>query len=127
MCHCKLRGVRTKFVSAPRVWDRFYNWRAIWDGSACTPKFSARIAFIVLSKLHRQMYAGAGISTDSARRKKSKAWARWTARQCGTIPGQTNAGVAVAGRGDWAATPLDRPRLRVARCRRRQGPPLPEG
>jgi hypothetical protein len=35
-----------------------------------------------LSKLYRQMYAGTGISTDSARRKKSKAWARWTARQC---------------------------------------------
>jgi hypothetical protein len=28
------------------------------------------------------MYAGTGISTDSARRKKSKAWARWTSRQC---------------------------------------------
>ena len=35
-----------------------------------------------LSKLYRQMYAGTGISTDSARRKKSKSWARWTARQC---------------------------------------------
>ena len=35
-----------------------------------------------LSKLYRQMYAGTGISTDSARRKKSKRWARWTARQC---------------------------------------------
>jgi hypothetical protein len=28
------------------------------------------------------MYAGTGISTDSARRKKSKRGARWTARQC---------------------------------------------
>jgi hypothetical protein len=28
------------------------------------------------------MYAGTGISTDSARRKKSKAWAKWTAHQC---------------------------------------------
>ena len=65
-----------------KVWDRFYNWRAIWERSACTPNFSARIAFIFLSKLYRQMYAGTGISTDSARRKKSKAWARWTARQC---------------------------------------------
>ncbi len=65
-----------------RVWDRFYNWRAIWDRSACTPNFSARLAFIFLSKLYRQMYAGTGISSDSARRKKSKAWARWTARQC---------------------------------------------
>jgi radical SAM superfamily enzyme YgiQ (UPF0313 family) len=65
-----------------KVWDRFYNWRAIWERSACTPNFSARIAFIFLSKLYRQMYAGTGISTDSARRKKSKAWARWTARHC---------------------------------------------
>ncbi len=40
------------------------------------------IAFMFLSKLYRQMYAGTGISTDSARRKKSKRWARWTARQC---------------------------------------------
>jgi len=28
------------------------------------------------------MYAGSGIPTDSARRKKSKSWARWTAKQC---------------------------------------------
>jgi radical SAM superfamily enzyme YgiQ (UPF0313 family) len=65
-----------------KVWDRFYNWGAIWKRSACTPNITSRIAFIFLSKLYRQMYAGTGISTDSARRKKSKAWARWTARQC---------------------------------------------
>lgn len=65
-----------------RVWDRFYDWRAIWQRSSCTPNLSARVAFVFLSKLYRQMYAGTGISTDSARRKKSKAWARWTARQC---------------------------------------------
>jgi radical SAM superfamily enzyme YgiQ (UPF0313 family) len=65
-----------------KVWDRFYNWSAIWRRSACTPTLRARIAFIFLSKLYRQMYAGTGISTDSARRKKSKSWARWTARQC---------------------------------------------
>lgn len=65
-----------------RVWDRFYTWRAIWVRSACTPTLRARIAFIFLSKLYRQMYAGTGISTDSARRRKSQKWARWTARQC---------------------------------------------
>jgi radical SAM superfamily enzyme YgiQ (UPF0313 family) len=65
-----------------RVWDRFYNWSAIWERSACCPNVSSRIAFIFLSKLYRQMYAGTGISTDSARRKKSRRWARWTARQC---------------------------------------------
>jgi hypothetical protein len=65
-----------------KVWDRFYTWRAIWERSACTPNLRSRIAFAFLSKLYRQMYAGTGISTDSARRKKSKAWAKWTARQC---------------------------------------------
>jgi radical SAM superfamily enzyme YgiQ (UPF0313 family) len=65
-----------------KVWDRFYNWSAIWKRSACTPNLHARIAFVFLSKLYRQMYAGTGISTDSARRRKSKSWARWTAKQC---------------------------------------------
>jgi hypothetical protein len=65
-----------------KVWDRFYTWRAIWERSSCTPTLRARLGFIFLSKLYRQMYAGTGISTDSARRKKSKRWARWTARQC---------------------------------------------
>ena len=65
-----------------RVWDKFYNFRAIWSRSACCPTLTSRMAFVFLSKLYRQMYAGTGISTDSARRKKSKKWARWTARQC---------------------------------------------
>jgi radical SAM superfamily enzyme YgiQ (UPF0313 family) len=65
-----------------KVWDRFYDWPSIWQRSACTPTLRARVAFMFLSKLYRQMYAGTGISTDSARRKKSKTWARWTARQC---------------------------------------------
>jgi radical SAM superfamily enzyme YgiQ (UPF0313 family) len=65
-----------------KVWDRFYDWPSIWQRSACTPNLRARVAFMFLSKLYRQMYAGTGISTDSARRKKSKTWARWTARQC---------------------------------------------
>jgi radical SAM superfamily enzyme YgiQ (UPF0313 family) len=69
-------------VRTQRVWDRFYNWSSIWQRSACAPRLRSRIAFMFLSKLYRQMYAGTGISTDSARRKKSKSWARWTARQC---------------------------------------------
>jgi len=63
------------------VWDRFYEFGAIWKRSACTPTIRARIAFVLLSKLYRQMYAGTGISTDSARRKKAKRSARWIARQ----------------------------------------------
>jgi radical SAM superfamily enzyme YgiQ (UPF0313 family) len=64
-----------------RVWDRFYDWGAVWKRSACTPTLRARVAFVLLSKLYRQMYAGTGISTDSARCKKSKRWARWIAAQ----------------------------------------------
>ena len=63
------------------VWDRFYEFSAIWKRSACTPTLRARLAFVLLSKLYRQMYAGTGISTDSARRKKAKVSARWLARQ----------------------------------------------
>lgn len=63
------------------VWDRFYELKAIWKRSACTPTLRARIAFMLLSKLYRQMYAGTGISTDSARRKKARTSARWIARQ----------------------------------------------
>jgi radical SAM superfamily enzyme YgiQ (UPF0313 family) len=63
------------------VWDRFYELKAIWRRSACTPTLRARLAFVLLSKLYRQMYAGTGISTDSARRKKAKTSARWIARQ----------------------------------------------
>lgn len=65
-----------------KVWDQFYNWNAIWERSACCPNLTSRIAFVFLSRLYRQMYAGVGISTDSARRKKSRQWARWIARQC---------------------------------------------
>jgi tRNA A37 methylthiotransferase MiaB len=61
------------------VWDRFYDIGAIWKRSACTPNLKSRLAFVLLSKLYRQMYAGTGISTDSARRKKAKASARWIA------------------------------------------------
>ena len=64
-----------------RVWDRFYDWKSVWKRSACTPTLRARLAFMLLSKLYRQMYAGTGISTDSARRKKAKSFARWIARQ----------------------------------------------
>jgi hypothetical protein len=64
-----------------KVWDKFYDWGAVWKRSSCVPNFKARIAFVMLSKLYRQMYAGTGISTDSARRKKAKTSARWMAAQ----------------------------------------------
>ncbi|MEO8724487.1 MAG: radical SAM protein [Acidobacteriaceae bacterium] len=64
-----------------RVWDRFYAWTNVWKRSACTPTLRGRLGFVLLSKLYRQMYAGTGISTDSARRMKAKITARFMARQ----------------------------------------------
>jgi radical SAM superfamily enzyme YgiQ (UPF0313 family) len=58
------------------VWDQFYSWSAIWERSRCTPNLRARLAFIFVSKLYRQMYANTGISTDSARRSRATSWAR---------------------------------------------------
>jgi radical SAM superfamily enzyme YgiQ (UPF0313 family) len=64
------------------VWDNFYSWGPIWKRSRCTPNLRARLAFVLLSKLYRQMYANTGISTDSARRKKGNRIARWIAIPC---------------------------------------------
>jgi radical SAM superfamily enzyme YgiQ (UPF0313 family) len=62
------------------VWDRFYSFSNIWKRSDCTPTLRSRVAFCFLSKLYRKMYAGTGISTDSARRKKANSGARWLSR-----------------------------------------------
>ena len=36
----------------------------------------ARLAFVLISKIYRQMYANTGIATDSARVNRSAQWAR---------------------------------------------------
>jgi radical SAM superfamily enzyme YgiQ (UPF0313 family) len=70
-------GVRTQ-----SVWDGFYNFSSIWSRSNCISSLKGRIAFVLISKLYRQMYAKTGISTDSARRKKANNVARWIAVPC---------------------------------------------
>jgi radical SAM superfamily enzyme YgiQ (UPF0313 family) len=64
------------------VWDRFYGLRRVWERSKCTPTLRARLAFVLLSKLYRQMYANTGIATDSARVNRANRWARLIARPC---------------------------------------------
>ena len=56
------------------VWDEFYSMGAIWHRSRCVPGLRGRLAFVLISRLYRQMYAKTGISTDSARK------ANWVAR-----------------------------------------------
>ena len=65
-----------------RVWDRFYSLASVWKRSRCAPNLRARLAFVFISKLYRQMYASTGIATDSARRNRASAWARWLAVPC---------------------------------------------
>ena len=63
-----------------RTWDAFYTFTRIWMRSTCVRSLRARVAFVLISKLYRQMYANTGISTDSARVTRSAAKARWIAR-----------------------------------------------
>ena len=65
-----------------QVWDDFYGLSQIWKRSRCVKSVKARLAFLFISKLYRQMYANTGIATDSARRKSATRWARWLAKPC---------------------------------------------
>jgi hypothetical protein len=65
-----------------RVWDEFYSIPAIWQRSRVVKSMRARLAFMLISKLYRQMYANTGIATDSARVARSARWARWIGTVC---------------------------------------------
>jgi radical SAM superfamily enzyme YgiQ (UPF0313 family) len=64
------------------VWDRFYSFRSIWRRASVVRSLKGRLAFVLISKIYRQMYANTGIATDSARVHRSARWARWMAIPC---------------------------------------------
>jgi radical SAM superfamily enzyme YgiQ (UPF0313 family) len=65
------------------VWDRFYSMPQIWARSrGAVSSLKARLAFVLISKIYRQMYANTGIATDSARVNRSARWARLMAIPC---------------------------------------------
>ncbi len=64
------------------TWDRFYSLPAVWERARIIKSLRGRLAFLLVSKLYRQMYANTGIATDSARVSRSTTWARWLARPC---------------------------------------------
>ena len=65
------------------VWDRFYSTANAWRRSRRTVKsLKARLAFLLISKIYRQMYANTGIATDSARVNRSAQWARLMVIPC---------------------------------------------
>jgi radical SAM superfamily enzyme YgiQ (UPF0313 family) len=65
--------VRTR---TQQVWDRFYSLPVVWKRSRCVRRIKGRIAFVLISKLYRQMYANTGIASDSARASSAERWAR---------------------------------------------------
>ena len=69
------------------VWDHFYSLPRVWRRSRVAGTWKGRLAFVLSSKLYRQMYANTGIATDSARRTRS-AWSRagWRVRAVGSLP-----------------------------------------
>ncbi len=69
-------------LGTQRAWDRFYSWPHIWARSRVVESVRARVAFVLISKLYRQMYANTGIATDSARVQRSTRWARWIGYAC---------------------------------------------
>lgn len=58
------------------AWDQFYQLSNIWRRSSCVKSLRSRLAFVLISKLYRQMYANTGIATDSARVARSARKAR---------------------------------------------------
>jgi radical SAM superfamily enzyme YgiQ (UPF0313 family) len=66
-------------VGTQGAWDSFYSLPKVWERSRIIKSLKYRIAFVMISKLYRQMYANTGIATDSARVARSAQWARWIA------------------------------------------------
>ena len=65
------------------VWDRFYSLPTTWARSrGAVSSVKSRLAFLLISKIYRQMYANTGIATDSARVNRSVRWARLMAIPC---------------------------------------------
>jgi radical SAM superfamily enzyme YgiQ (UPF0313 family) len=67
-------------VRTQQAWDQFYSWPNVWKRSNVVKSMKARLAFVLISKLYRQMYANTGIATDSARVQRSAQWARIIAK-----------------------------------------------
>jgi hypothetical protein len=62
------------------VWDTFYQLPLVWQRAQCVKSMKSKLAFVLISKLYRQMYANTGISTDSARHSRANRMARMLAK-----------------------------------------------
>ena len=64
------------------AWNSFYSLPNIWKRAECVKSLKAKLAFVLISKLYRQMYANTGIATDSARHSRASRMARMLAKPC---------------------------------------------
>ena len=62
------------------AWDQFYSLPQIWKRAQCVKSMKSKIAFTLVSKMYRQMYANTGIATDSARHARAGRMARVLAK-----------------------------------------------
>ena len=89
-------------IGTQRAWDRFYSWRRVWARSRVVESMRARLAFVLVSKMYRQMYANTGIATDSARMQRSARWARWLGTVCQRLfLARADARPGCSGRARW--------------------------
>jgi len=65
-----------------KVWDRYYTLPAIWRRSHFLKSMKSRLAFLLISKIYRKMYADTGIASDSARAARSTRFVRWVGVPC---------------------------------------------
>ncbi|HWR15225.1 MAG TPA: radical SAM protein [Terriglobales bacterium] len=64
------------------VWDSFYSLPSIWRRAQFIKTLKNRLAFVLISKIYRQMYADTGIANDSARAARSTKFVRWLTVPC---------------------------------------------
>ncbi len=64
------------------TWDDFYSFSSVWERAKVVKSLKGRLAFVLISKLYRRMYANTGIATDSARAARSVQVARFMAKPC---------------------------------------------
>ena len=64
------------------AWDHFYSWSLLWERSRRARTIRERLAFVLVSKLYRQMYARTGAAADSARLNRAAFWVRMMSGPC---------------------------------------------
>ena len=82
--------------------------------AAAVEALRARLAFVLISKLYRQMYANTGIATDSARVSRANRWARLIAKPCRRVFVASPMPALVAPAGTSRPRPMAVPDIRSA-------------